>query len=365
MEIVFPGSKLGTIAKPIPEINSVKFYKIVNGEQIEVGGGESSIAVHALSNAGAEVENSPIASINTLTLKAGTNITLSMDMTGVVTITSTNTAPTSLDASIITSGILDIARIPQAAIERLVTVADQTARFALTTATVQAGDTVKELDTGYLFAVVDEANLGNANGYAQYTAGGVSSVAWAAVTEKPTTLLGYGITDAATATHNHNSSYEPKNTNIQTHIASTSNPHSVTAAQAGAMATSHAANSITGLGASGTATTVARSDHKHTDCRTISLQDGTPPAKWYSEEQKTLTKAVVDFTSAPTSAVTITMYNQVGTNTATTLATLSGLIAAYTVVDVTDVTVPAQSRTWGECSAFNGAGTVSVGLVMQ
>lgn len=41
--------------------------------------------------------------------------------------------------------------------------------------------------------------------------------------------------DAAYAAlaHNHDSAYEPKNTNIQTHVASTSNPHGVTKAQVG------------------------------------------------------------------------------------------------------------------------------------
>lgn len=184
MDIVLPGTKLGTAAEPLPEVNATKIYKVVGGVQTEIGSG--SISLHALDATGAEVDNSPIASTQTLSLKAGDNVSLSMDMVGGITIAATSgSAPTSLDASVITSGVLDIARIPQAALERLVTVADQAARFALTTTTVQLGDTVKELDTGYLFAVVDEANLGNANGYVQYTAGGVSSVAWGAVTDKP------------------------------------------------------------------------------------------------------------------------------------------------------------------------------------
>ena len=33
--------------------------------------------------------------------------------------------------------------------------------------------------------------------------------------------------------HNHDASYEPKNTNIQTHISNTSNPHGTTASQVG------------------------------------------------------------------------------------------------------------------------------------
>lgn len=37
---------------------------------------------------------------------------------------------------------------------------------------------------------------------------GVGTVTWNAITGKPTTLSGYGITDAATATHNHNTLYK-------------------------------------------------------------------------------------------------------------------------------------------------------------
>ena len=48
----------------------------------------------------------------------------------------------------------------------------------------------------------------------------------------PTTVNGYGITDVYTKTES-NTNYEPKNTNIQSHISSTSNPHSVTKTQVG------------------------------------------------------------------------------------------------------------------------------------
>lgn len=99
------------------------------------------------------------------------------------------------DASTITSGTIDIARLPAGALERLVDVADQAARFALTTATVQEGDTVRELDTGLLYRVVDEDELDNSAGYVAYTAAAASSVPWSGVTGKPTT-----ITDLAAVT---------------------------------------------------------------------------------------------------------------------------------------------------------------------
>jgi len=50
--------------------------------------------------------------------------------------------------------------------------------------------------------------------------------------------LGTGSAQAAAGNHTHSGVYEPANANIQNHISSTSNPHSVTAAQAGAVATS-------------------------------------------------------------------------------------------------------------------------------
>jgi hypothetical protein len=45
--------------------------------------------------------------------------------------------------------------------------------------------------------------------------------AFSAITGKPTTLSGYGITDAALSSHNHTGVYEPANANIQTHISDT------------------------------------------------------------------------------------------------------------------------------------------------
>lgn len=93
-----------------------------------------------------------------------------------------------LDASKITSGTIDIARLPSGALERLVTVADQTARYALTTSSVQLGDTVKQLDTGIMYYVVDTSKLNSADGYSEYTAGSATSVPWSGVTGKPSSF---------------------------------------------------------------------------------------------------------------------------------------------------------------------------------
>ncbi|MBU2704154.1 hypothetical protein Ga0466249_005308 [Sporomusaceae bacterium BoRhaA] len=113
-------------------------------------------------------------------------------------------APANFDASKITSGIIDIARIPAATIERMTSVANQAARFALTTDTVQAGDCVLQLDTNIMYWVIDATNLGNDSGYHQYNAGTAASVPWSGVTGKPTDLAGYGITNGATSGANSN-----------------------------------------------------------------------------------------------------------------------------------------------------------------
>ena len=91
-----------------------------------------------------------------------------------------------LDASKITSGTINIERLPKGALERLVIVANQPARFALTTADVQEGDTVKQSDTGVMYFVINSTKLDNEAGYSVYTAGAATSVPWSGVTNAPT-----------------------------------------------------------------------------------------------------------------------------------------------------------------------------------
>lgn len=99
-----------------------------------------------------------------------------------------NSTITSIDASKITSGTIDIERLPKGALERLVIAENQAARFQLTSDDVQEGDTVKQEDTGVMYFVVDVNNLNNENGYKVYTAGAATSVPWSGVTNKPTKL---------------------------------------------------------------------------------------------------------------------------------------------------------------------------------
>lgn len=68
-------------------------------------------------------------------------------------------------------GLVPIEQIPPVVIERLVNVADDTARFALTTATVQNGDTVQTIDNNKMYAVIDDTHLDSEQGYQVYVAG--------------------------------------------------------------------------------------------------------------------------------------------------------------------------------------------------
>ena len=94
---------------------------------------------------------------------------------------------TDVDASKMTSGTIDIARLPKGALERCVIVTDDAARFALTTDSVQIGDTVKVTATNKMYFVIDDTKLNTEAGYTVYTAGTATSVPWSGVTGKPST----------------------------------------------------------------------------------------------------------------------------------------------------------------------------------
>ena len=104
---------------------------------------------------------------------------------------------TSLDASKLT-GTISIDRLPQGALERLVVVETDDDRFALTTSSVQKGDTVKVTSTGSLYFVVDDTKLTSESGYTIYTTGTASAVDWSGITNKPSTYT--------PATHTHTKS---------------------------------------------------------------------------------------------------------------------------------------------------------------
>lgn len=121
----------------------------------------------------------------TIALSGAVTGSVSSDFGGNVTI---STTLANFDASKIASGTISIDRLPKAALERLIVVADDTARFALTTATVQSGDTVKVASTGKMYLIKDESKLNSEDGYEPYTASQASSVPWSGVTGKPSTF---------------------------------------------------------------------------------------------------------------------------------------------------------------------------------
>ena len=129
--------------------------------------------------------------VATFTANSSSNVTANITVpTNVSELTNDSgflTASSNLDSSKLT-GTIDIARLPKGALERLVTVADQTARFALTTSDVQLGDTVKQLDTGVMYIVSDESKLSSNDGYTEYTAGSATSVPWSGVSGKPSSF---------------------------------------------------------------------------------------------------------------------------------------------------------------------------------
>lgn len=82
-------------------------------------------------------------------------------------------------------GVISVDNLPQGALERLIVVASDTARFALTKTQAQIGDTVKVTATGKMYYIKDDSKLSSADGYEEYTVGTASSVPWSGVTSKP------------------------------------------------------------------------------------------------------------------------------------------------------------------------------------
>lgn len=136
-----------------------------------------------------KTDNAPTATklqaARTIALSGAVTGSVSSDFGDNVTIFATLA---NFDASKIASGTISIDRLPKAALERLVVVANDTARFALTTATVQSGDTVKVTSTGKMYLIKDESKLNSEDGYEPYTASQASSVPWSGVTGKPSTF---------------------------------------------------------------------------------------------------------------------------------------------------------------------------------
>lgn len=158
-----------------------------NGKQIEQlldKANDIDLSKYAL-----KTDNAPTATklqaARTIALSGAVTGSASSDFGSNVTI---STTLANFDASKIASGTISIDRLPKAALERLIVVADDTARFKLTTATAQVGDTVKVTATNKMYLVKDDSKLNTEDGYEPYTASSASSVPWSGVTGKPSTF---------------------------------------------------------------------------------------------------------------------------------------------------------------------------------
>lgn len=158
-----------------------------NGEQIEQlldKANDIDLSKYAL-----KTDNAPTATklqaARTIALSGAVTGSVSSDFGSNITI---STTLSNFDASKITSGTINIDRLPKAALERMVVVTDDAARFKLTTATAQVGDTVKVTATNKMYLVKDDSKLNTEDGYEPYTASSASSVPWSGVTGKPSTF---------------------------------------------------------------------------------------------------------------------------------------------------------------------------------
>lgn len=176
-----------TIFEQKNKCNMADFQGKYNGDQIEQlldKANDIDLTKYAL-----KTDNAPTATklqaARTIALSGAVTGSVSSDFGSNVTI---STTLANFDASKIASGTISIDRLPKAALERLIVVADDTARFALTTATAQSGDTVKVTSTGKMYLIKDESKLNSEDGYEPYTASQASSVPWSGVTGKPSTF---------------------------------------------------------------------------------------------------------------------------------------------------------------------------------
>ena len=86
------------------------------------------------------------------------------------------------------TGVLSLSNIPAGALERLIPVADDTARFKLTKDNAQNGDVIKVTTTGKMYFIKDETKLSTEDGYEVFAAGTAAAVAWTNVTGRPSSM---------------------------------------------------------------------------------------------------------------------------------------------------------------------------------
>lgn len=139
-----------------------------------------------LINRAKKLDHSVTINLTNVDSKNGVTGTATSDLSGTTINIATEISP--IDASKITSGTIDLARLPQGALERLTIVTDQAAMLKLTSTQVQNGDTVKNEATNEMFYVKDQTQLGSMAAFEVYTAGRASEAPWSGITGKPTSI---------------------------------------------------------------------------------------------------------------------------------------------------------------------------------
>jgi len=130
---------------------------------------------------------------------AGLNLLVAKMKDGTLVVGKANEVP----AAGIT-GVVSLEHLPHAALDRLVVVADDAARLALTKEQVQKGDSVKVISTGKMYAITDDSKLAgeddgqggereqaDESAFTEYSVGRAAvaalaeAVDWANITNKP------------------------------------------------------------------------------------------------------------------------------------------------------------------------------------
>ena len=136
------------------------------------------------------------------------------------------------------------------------------------------------------------------------TDGGTTSIAWGSITGTLSSQVDLqSALDSKSGTgHTHFGVYEPANANIQAHVSSTSNPHSVTAAQVGAYTSGAVDTLLTG-----------KSDTSHTHSGVYQPVDGDLTAiAALAGTAGILTKTAADTWSLDTNTYSTTSHNHTG-----------------------------------------------------
>jgi hypothetical protein len=202
------------------ESNILKIYKVGSTTPIQID-------LSSLSKV-SDIENTLATKLNKIKV-SGTEVnstSLNLKGSGGTTVSAsgsdiTISSPTTFDASAITSGTIDIARIPKAALERLYIVT--TEAEALSNTEISEGDTVQVTNnSNHMYFCVDDSATTFATKFREYTAATTITVDWDDINNKPTKLSDF--TDDLGAISSV-SLYEARSTGTQISGVRTANPY--------------------------------------------------------------------------------------------------------------------------------------------